>query len=122
MATKENARLKRKQSIRKRLSGSVERPRLSVYRSTQHIYVQVIDDSDAAKSNTLVASSTLDPSLVEALKGMKKRDQAKQVGKKIAELAKGAKISKVVFDRNCFNYTGRIKLLADAAREGGLNF
>jgi len=80
MATKENARLKRKQSIRKRLSGSVERPRLSVYRSTQHIYVQVIDDSDAAKSNTLVASSTLDPSLVESLKGLKKRDQAKQAG------------------------------------------
>lgn len=122
MATKENARLKRKQSIRKRLSGSVERPRLSVYRSTQHIYVQVIDDSDAAKSNTLVASSTLDPSLVEALKGMKKRDQAKQVGKKIAELCLAKGIDKVVFDRNGFIYHGRVSALAEGAREGGLKF
>jgi large subunit ribosomal protein L18 len=122
MATKENARLKRKQSIRKRLSGSVERPRLSVYRSTQHIYVQVIDDSDAAKSNTLVASSTLDPSLVESLKGLKKRDQAKQVGKKIAELCLAKGIDKVVFDRNGFIYHGRVSALAEGAREGGLKF
>lgn len=122
MATKENARLKRKQSIRKRISGSVERPRLSVYRSTQHIYVQVIDDSDSAKSNTVVASSSLDPSLLEALKGLKKRDQAKQVGKKIAELCLAKGIDKVVFDRNCFIYHGRVSALAEGAREGGLKF
>ncbi|MBL8633871.1 MAG: 50S ribosomal protein L18 [Myxococcales bacterium] len=122
MATKENARLKRKQSIRKRISGSVERPRLSVYRSTQHIYVQVIDDSDSAKSNTLVASSSLDPSLSESLKGLKKRDQAKQVGKKIAELCLAKGIDKVVFDRNGFIYHGRVSALAEGAREGGLKF
>ncbi|MFO0622067.1 MAG: 50S ribosomal protein L18 [Polyangia bacterium] len=122
MATKENARLKRKQSIRKRISGSVERPRLSVYRSTQHIYVQVIDDSDSAKSNTVVASSSLDPSLLEALKGLKKRDQAKQVGKKIAELCLAKGIDKVVFDRNGFIYHGRVSALAEGAREGGLKF
>jgi large subunit ribosomal protein L18 len=122
MATKENARLKRKQSIRKRISGSVERPRLSVYRSTQHIYVQVIDDSEDAKSNTLVASSSLDPAILESLKGMKKRDQAKQVGKKIAELCLAKGIDKVVFDRNGFIYHGRVSALAEGAREGGLKF
>ena len=122
MATKENARLKRKQSIRKRLSGSVERPRLSVYRSTQHIYVQVIDDSEDAKSNTLVASSSLDPAILESLKGMKKRDQAKQVGKKSAELCLAKGIDKVVFDRNGFIYHGRVSALAEGAREGGLKF
>jgi len=122
MATKENARLKRKQSIRKRISGSVERPRLSVYRSTQHIYVQVIDDSDSAKSNTLASSSSLDPSLSESLKGLKKRDQAKQVGKKIAELCLAKGIDKVVFDRNGFIYHGRVSALAEGAREGGLKF
>ena len=122
MATKENARLKRKQSIRKRISGSVERPRLSVYRSTQHIYVQVIVDSEDAKSNTLVASSSLDPAILESLKGMKKRDQAKQVGKKIAELCLAKGIDKVVFDRNGFIYHGRVSALAEGAREGGLKF
>lgn len=122
MATKENARLKRKQSIRKRISGSAERPRLSVYRSTQHIYVQVIDDSNSSKSNTLVASSTLDPSLVEFLKGMRKRDQAKVVGNKVAQLCLAKGIDKVVFDRNGFIYHGRVSALADGAREGGLKF
>ncbi|MBL9044791.1 MAG: 50S ribosomal protein L18 [Myxococcales bacterium] len=122
MATKENARLKRKQSIRKRISGSVERPRMSVYRSMQHIYVQVIDDSVDAKSNTLLASSTLDPALTESLKGMKKREQAKQVGKKIAELCLAKGIDKVVFDRNGFIYHGRVSALAEGAREGGLKF
>jgi len=122
MATKENARLKRKQSIRKRISGSVERPRLSVYRSTQHIYVQVIDDSEDAKSNTLVAASTLDPALTASLEGLKKRDQAKQVGKRIAELCLAKGIDKVVFDRNGFIYHGRVSALAEGAREGGLKF
>ena len=122
MATKENARLKRKQSIRKRISGSVERPRMSVYRSMQHIYVQVIDDSLDAQSNTLLASSSLDPALTESLKGMKKREQAKQVGKKIAELCLAKGIDKVVFDRNGFIYHGRVSALAEGAREGGLKF
>jgi large subunit ribosomal protein L18 len=122
MATKENARLKRKQSIRKRISGSVERPRLSVYRSSQHIYVQVIDDSEDAKSNTLVAASTLDPALTASLEGLKKRDQAKQVGKRIAELCLAKGIDKVVFDRNGFIYHGRVSALAEGAREGGLKF
>ncbi|HMU37853.1 MAG TPA: 50S ribosomal protein L18 [Pseudomonadota bacterium] len=122
MATKENARFKRKRSIRKRVSGSVERPRLSVYRSTQHIYVQVIDDRDAARSQTLVASSTLDPSLAESMRGLKKRDQAKAVGKKIAQMCLAKGIDKVVFDRNGFIYHGRVSALAEGAREGGLKF
>jgi len=95
---------------------------MSVYRSMQHIYVQVIDDSLDAQSNTLLASSTLDPALTESLKGMKKREQAKPVGKKIAELCLAKGIDKVVFDRNGFIYHGRVSALAEGAREGGLKF
>jgi large subunit ribosomal protein L18 len=118
-STKFDARIKRKQSIRKRLAGSGERPRLSVFRSTKHIYAQVINDD---QQGTLVAVSTLEPGLEEALKGLKKKDRAKKVGKVIAErcLAKG--IDKVVFDRNGYIYHGRVSALADGAREGGLKF
>jgi large subunit ribosomal protein L18 len=118
-STKIDARLKRKQSIRKRVQGSTERPRLSVFRSSKHIYVQVIDDD---KQGTLLAASTMEPGLEEALKGLQKKDRAKKVGKVIAErcLAKG--IDKVVFDRNGYIYHGRVSALADGAREAGLKF
>ncbi len=118
-STKIDARLKRKKSIRKRVQGSGERPRLSVFRSSKHIYVQVVDDD---KQGTLLAASTMESGLEESLKGLKKKDRAKKVGKVIAErcLAKG--IDKVVFDRNGYIYHGRVSALADGAREAGLKF
>lgn len=111
------ARQKRKGTIRKRVSGSVERPRLSVYRSLSHIYAQVIDDTTG---KTLVAASTLSAELKDA-KG-KKSVKAKEVGKLLAKKALEAKIDAVVFDRNGFNYHGRIAAVAEGAREGGLKF
>lgn len=119
MKTKIEHREKRRASIRKRVAGSQERPRLAVFRSLSHIYAQVIDDE---KQQTLVATSTLDKAVKEALKGVKKKDQAKKVGVAIAKacLAKG--IDKVVFDRGGYLYHGRVSALADGAREGGLKF
>lgn len=111
------ARAKRKGTIRKRVTGSVERPRLSVYRSLTHIYAQVIDDTTG---KTLVAASTLSAELKDA-KG-KKSVKAKEVGKLLAKKALEAKIEAVVFDRNGFNYHGRIAAVAEGAREGGLKF
>ena len=110
---KSNSRDRIKAKIRSKISGTGERPRLSVYRSNRNIYAQIINDETGT---TIVSASD-----IKTAKGTK-RDRAIEVGTKIAELAKGAKIVKIVFDRNGFNYTGRIKLLADAAREGGLNF
>jgi large subunit ribosomal protein L18 len=114
---KQELRQRRKAHIRKRVEGSLERPRLSVYRSLNHIYAQVIDDTS---SKTLAAASTLSPELKEG-KG-KKKDLAKQVGKLIAKKCQEAKISAVVFDRNGFMYHGRIAAVAEGAREGGLKF
>lgn len=108
------ARIKR--GIRKRLSGSIERPRLSVYRSNKGIYAQIIDD---VNSKTLVAASSLSK---EFSATGNKVEQSKAVGKLIAEKALAAGISNVVFDRNGYLYHGRVKSLADGAREGGLNF
>lgn len=119
MSIKEEARLKRKMSIRKRVEGNLDRPRLSVFRSAKHIYAQVIDD--IARS-TLAATSTLDPELKESLKGIKKTERAKRIGKRIAEICLKKGIEKVVFDRNGFIYHGRVSALADGAREGGLKF
>lgn len=110
---KSNNRDRIKAKIRAKISGTAERPRLSVYRSNKNIYAQLINDETGT---TIVSASDIKDS-----KGTK-RDRAIEVGKRVAELAKGAKVTKVVFDRNGFNYTGRIKLLADSAREGGLNF
>jgi large subunit ribosomal protein L18 len=109
------ARQKKKMSIRRRVTGTAERPRLCVFRSARHIYAQVIDD---ATGNTLVAASTLD---VEGLKGANK-DSATAIGKEIAKRALSKNINAVVFDRNGYLYHGRIKSLADGAREAGLNF
>jgi large subunit ribosomal protein L18 len=111
------ARRARKVTIRKKVSGTPDRPRLSVYRSLNNIYAQVIDD---AAGKTLAAASTLSPELSET-KG-KKSAKAKQVGALVAKKCLEAKIDKVVFDRNGFNYHGRIAAVAEGAREGGLKF
>ena len=114
---KRELRQRRKERIRFKVSGSSERPRLSVYRSLNHIYAQVIDD---ATGKTLAAASTLSPELKDG-KG-KKRDLSKEVGKLVASKCKAAQIAAVVFDRNGFNYHGRIAAVADGAREAGLKF
>jgi large subunit ribosomal protein L18 len=111
---------RRKQRVRshlRKVSGT--RPRLSVFRSGRHIYVQVIDD---AQGKTLAAASTVDKGLRSELKSGANKDAAGAVGKLIAERAKAAGINEVVFDRGGYIYHGRIKALADAAREGGLSF
>ena len=103
--------------IRKRLRGSQERPRLSVYRSVKHIYAQVVDDQ---AGRTLVSASSNEKS--GAVKGGGNVSGAKAIGKLVAERARQAGIKKVVFDRGGYLYHGRVKALADAAREGGLEF
>ncbi len=112
------ARLRRKRSIRKRISGSAERPRLSVFRSNRHIYAQVIDDRSG---RTLATASTLHAELTDA-KDEKKTEAAARVGKLLAQRCLAQNIEAVVFDRNGFIYHGRVKALADGAREGGLRF
>ncbi len=121
MQNKNDKRIRLKAKIRARIKGTQERPRLSVFRSNKFIYAQVIDDM---AGKTLAQASDL-PRLskagVKTKKGTK-TERAKEVGKMIAEVCLKAKINKVVFDRNGFKYTGRIKLVADAARAGGLKF
>lgn len=114
-----NARKRRQRRIRMKISGTAERPRLNVFRSLEHIYAQLIDD-EAGK--TLVSASTLDKGLRDELGKKNKREQAKAVGEAIAERAKDAGIETVVFDRGGFIYHGRVKALAEGAREGGLKF
>ncbi len=116
---RELARLKRKMRIRRKVAGTVERPRLSVFRSDKHIYAQVIDDT---LGKTLVAASTLSPEMKEAERPQGKVGFAKLVGQLIARKAREKGIQKVVFDRNGFIYHGRVRALADAAREAGLEF
>eukprot|EP00877_Chromochloris_zofingiensis_P005097 jgi/Chrzof1/14589/Cz09g08170.t1 len=111
---------KRHQRIRRKLSGTTERPRLAVFRSNEHIYAQVIDDS---VGKTLVSASTLLPDIKSVVEGNGATVAAAEaVGKKLAELCAAKSIEKVAFDRGGFAYHGRIKALADGAREGGLNF
>lgn len=120
MAIKSNiARKRRHRRIRNRISGTAERPRLNVFRSLDHIYAQVIDD---VAGKTLVSASTVDKTLRVDMSGKPKKEQATLVGKAIAERAKEVGISKVLFDRGGYLYHGRIKALADGAREGGLDF
>lgn len=116
--SKEEARAKRKRSIRKRVYGTPERPRLIVFRSTKHIYAQVVDD---VARKTLVSTSSLSQEISE-LAGLQKKELSKRVGQTIAKLCLAKGIQKVVFDRNGFIYHGRVSALADAAREGGLKF
>jgi large subunit ribosomal protein L18 len=105
--------------VRKQVFGTVEKPRLAVFRSTNHIYAQVIDDNQGV---TLVSASTVDPELKAELKTGGNIEAAKKVGELIAKRAVEKNIGQVVFDRGGFLYHGRIKALADAAREAGLKF
>jgi len=112
------ARHRRHRRIRVSLSGTAARPRLNVFRSLQHIYAQVIDDTSGT---TLAAASTNEPDVRTTLTGTK-TERAKAIGKAIAERAKEKGVNTVVFDRGGYLYHGRIKALADAAREAGLEF
>ena len=105
--------------VRTKVSGTTERPRLCVYRSLGHIYAQVIDDRTG---KTLVSASSVDGETKKGLKGGGNIAAAKVIGKAVAERAKAAGVSKVVFDRGGYKYHGRVKALADAAREAGLQF
>lgn len=105
--------------IREHISGSAERPRLAVFRSTRHIYAQVIDDT---AGRTLAAASTQQAELTQTVAGLPRVDQARAVGAAVAKKALAAGVSKVVFDRGGFKYHGRIKALAEGAREAGLEF
>ena len=113
------ARKRRHRRIRARISGTAVRPRLNVFRSLDHIYAQVIDDE---AGQTIVSASTIDEQLRGDLAGKSKKEQASLVGKAVAERAKDAGVSEVVFDRGGYLFHGRVKALADGAREGGLKF
>ena len=113
MITKEQRRTKIKYRVRNKISGTAERPRMSVFRSNKQIYVQVIDDLNG---RTLAAASSL------GMEKMPKKEQAAKVGELIAQKAKEAGVQTVVFDRNGYLYHGRVKEVAEAARKGGLNF
>lgn len=113
MISKNDKRIRLKSKIRAKMAGTMERPRLSVFRSNKFIYAQIIDD---ASGKTLLSASD-----VKVTTGTKK-ERAAQVGKMIAAACSGQKIKKVVFDRNGFKYTGRVKIVADEARVGGLEF
>ncbi len=117
--TRAVARLRRHKRVRKTVHGTPEKPRLNVFRSLTDIYVQVIDDESG---KTLAEASTIDKDLRSQMKKKNKSEQANIVGKAIAERAKGTGITKVVFDRGGYKYIGRVKALADGAREGGLEF
>ena len=116
---KNKDRLKRHKRVRYKVKGTAETPRLCVYRSTTHIYAQIIDD---VKGNTLVTASTLDKEIKGTLEGKDKKAQAYAVGELIAKKAKAKKITAVVFDRGGYLYTGRVENLAEGARKGGLTF
>lgn len=113
------ARKRRHRRVRTKVSGTAERPRLNVFRSLRHIHAQIIDDE---RGHTLVAASTLDADLRDGLAGLDKSAQAKVVGQALAERAQAKGIRQVVFDRGGYKYHGRVKALADSAREGGLEF
>ncbi len=117
--TRAEARKRRHLRVRKRVFGTPERPRLNVYRSLSQIYAQIIDD---VAGHTLVSASTIDRELREKVKGLKKTEQARLVGKVLAERALSRGIEQVVFDRGGFRYIGRVQALAEGAREGGLKF
>ena len=113
------ARMRRHARVRKKLAGTAQRPRLNVFRSITGIYAQVIDDQSG---QTLVSASTVDKDIGEKAKDMKKSEQAKLVGQTVAERAKSKGIEMVVFDRGGYRYVGRVKALAEGAREKGLKF
>ncbi|HEY58437.1 MAG TPA: 50S ribosomal protein L18 [Anaerolineae bacterium] len=113
------ARIRRHLRVRKKISGTPERPRLNVFRSLNHIYAQIIDDVAGV---TLVSASTIDRELRPQMQGLKKTEQARLVGQALAQRALAKGITKVVFDRGGYKFIGRVKALADGAREGGLEF
>ncbi|MFU8771462.1 MAG: 50S ribosomal protein L18 [Anaerolineales bacterium] len=113
------ARLRRHTRVRKQVAGTRERPRLNIFRSHSDIYAQVIDDE---VGHTLVSASSIDAGLRDKVKGLPKSEQAHLVGQELAERAKTLGITTVVFDRGGYQYIGRVKALADGAREGGLKF
>ena len=117
--SRSEARSKRHQRIRSRIARTPERPRLNIFRSLSEIYAQVIDD-EAGK--TIVSASTIDHEIRDGLDGKNKTDQARQVGKMLAERAKAKGVRGIVFDRGGYRYSGRVKALADGVREGGLEF
>ncbi|WP_352419135.1 50S ribosomal protein L18 [Proteiniborus sp.] len=122
MLNKVNSNVKRQKRhlrIRKTVNGTPERPRLNVYRSLNHIYAQIIDDK---AGRTLVSASTLDKDLKEKLETTGNKGAAKEVGKLVAERALAQGVSEVIFDRGGYIYHGRVKELAEGAREGGLKF
>lgn len=118
-ADKNAERTLRHRRIRNKISGTAQKPRFCVYRSTKHIYVQVIDD---VSGKTLVAASTMEKQIAEAIKGKTKSEAAAMVGKEAAKKAISAGISEVVFDRGGYLYTGRVASVASGAREAGLQF
>lgn len=119
MAKKLTGRERRKFRIRNKISGAAERPRLTVFRSARHIYAQVVDD---AGGRTLASASTMSPDLKGNVGEGDKTEAAKKVGALVAKICLEKKIDKVVFDRNGYLYHGRVKALAEAAREAGLQF
>lgn len=116
---KNQERLNRHKRVRRKVSGTAQRPRLCVYRSLNQIYAQIIDDES---QKTLVSASTLEKDIQAKCKGKNKSEQAKLVGQEIAKKALAKKISEVVFDRGGYIYIGRVQALADGAREAGLKF
>ncbi len=119
ITTREIARAKRHHRVRKKITGVPARPRLSVFRSQQHIYAQLIDD---VQGRTLASASTKDPALGKRLSKGSNREAAAAVGRLVAERAIAVNIRQVVFDRSGYLYHGRVKALADGAREAGLQF
>jgi large subunit ribosomal protein L18 len=116
---RKESRARRHRRVRAQITGTPERPRLNVFRSLAHIYAQVIDDSTG---NTLASASTIDAELREQMAGKKKAEQAKLVGQAVAARAKEKGLKAVVFDRGGYRYHGRVKAVAEGAREGGLEF
>ncbi len=116
---KNKERQRRHARVRKKIKGTAETPRMCVYRSLNHIYVQLIDDT---KGVTICAASTMEKDVKAAIKDMTKTEAAKTVGKKAAEKAIAKGVKEVVFDRGGYLYTGRVQAVADGAREAGLNF
>jgi large subunit ribosomal protein L18 len=117
--SRSESRIRRHIRVRKHISGTAERPRLNVYRSLSEIYAQVIDDE---AGRTLASASSIDNSLRSQMDGLKKTEQARLVGKVLADRLKSMGVTSVVFDRGGYRYIGRVKALADGAREGGLEF
>jgi large subunit ribosomal protein L18 len=113
------SRTRRHQRVRRKVRGTPERLRLNVFRSANHIYAQVIDDE---RGHTVAAASDIEPALASEVTGKAKTERAAAVGRLVAERAKAQGVESVVFDRGGFKYHGRVKALADAAREAGLGF